>query len=141
MKWLSPRFLPCCLFLIGLLAGCNKQYTPVPNPAEQAIIHLTGNNGAYSLWRLHNLVIDNSLRPYADYSMTYNLNGSFKDSDGMKGTWTLVNKDSVSQKISNATSGVYAVQGYRIVNISATQLNLSYWVNNRPVSASYSAER
>lgn len=78
---------------------------------------------------------------FTDYTIIYYLNTSFKDSDGMKGTWTMIGQDSLSQKITNVPTGVYALQGYHIDSISATKLTLRYLVNNKSVIASYTAER
>ncbi len=78
---------------------------------------------------------------FSDYTVIYYLNTSFKDSDGMRGTWTLIGQDSLSQKITNVPTGVYALQGYHIDSISATKLTLRYLVNNKPIIASYTAER
>ncbi len=145
MKCSAPRFLFTCLVVVCSLPACNKGYIPVPNPVDQHIIYLTGNAGAYSQWKLNNLLIGNTSQtmtpPYTDYAITYKLNGSFQDSDGMKGTWTMVNKDSLFQKVTNAATGVYAVQGYHIVNLTATEMVLSYMANNKQVNASYIAER
>lgn len=145
MKCFSPRFLFSCLVVLFMFPACNKGYIPVPNPVDQNIIYLTGSTGAYARWKLNTLVIGNTSQamtpPYIDYAITYKLNGTFQDTDGMKGTWTMVNKDSISQKVTNANTGVYAVQGYHIVNLSATELTLRYTANNKVVNAAYTAER
>ncbi len=145
MKCSAPRFFFTGLVVLFTFSACNKGYIPVPNAADQNIIYLTGSAGAYSQWRLNTLQIGNTSQAmtpaYTNYSIIYKLNGSFQDSDGMKGTWTMVSKDSLSQKVTNATTGVYAVQGYHIVSLTETQLQLSYTANNKLVNASYIAER
>jgi len=145
MNCSAPRYFFVFLIISISLTACNKEYAPVPSATEQNIIYLTGSNGAYSDWKLNTLAIGNTNQPMtpplSDYSIIYYLNGTFKDSDGMKGTWALINKDSISQKITNAANGVYAVQGYRIVNLNATQLTVSYSANGKSVNAAYVAER
>lgn len=137
------RFL--LAMVLWVLVSCNKSYTITPDPLATNIIALTGSEGAYSRWRLNKIAIDQVTQPAntinKDYYKLYQLNGSFEDGDGLRGKWSLVTKDSLREVVTNTQSGSYAVQQYHITKLTRTELSLSYLVNTREVSISFTAEK
>lgn len=134
--------------LAGILfvpLSCNKAYTITPDPLATNIIALTGSEGAYSKWRLNKIAIEQVTQPAntinKDYYKSYQLNGSFEDGDGLRGKWSLVAKDSLREIVTNTQSGAYAIQQFHINKLTRTELSLSYFVNAKEVSISFTAER
>lgn len=130
------------VFFIYFAISCNKTYDPIITDPKQAnIVLLTGNSRAFADWKLTNLYINQVRQPMtaamATYNISYNLNGNFKDSDGMIGIWSLETADSLRQKITNSPVVVNPVQGFRIINLTSTDLALTYYVNGKKVQANY----
>lgn len=133
------------LLIVGcIMVSCNKSYTGL-DPLSTQITHLTGSNGAYSMWRLQSLYINRQLQPVGSvrsgYYKTYQLNGNYQDADGLKGNWSLVAKDSLREVITNTNSGIKAVQGYRITNLTATELALTYKTSSGDILLNFLAEK
>jgi hypothetical protein len=129
------------LWVLVLSTFCNKTYSPILDPIQNNIVLLTGNSRAIADWKLTNLYIDQVRQPLTagmnTYSITYNLNGKFQDSDGMEGVWTLETADSLRHKIINNPGVMNPVQGFRILNLTSTDLALRYYVNGKTVQANY----
>ncbi len=143
MARLRQWYLPAIVLMA--LVSCSKSYTITPDPLATNIIALTGSEGAYSRWRLNKILIEQVTQPAntinKDYYKLYQLNGSFEDGDGVRGKWSLVTKDSLREVVTNTQSGSYAVQQYRITKLTRTELSLSYFVNAREVTISFTAEK
>jgi hypothetical protein len=71
------------------------------------------------------------------YTKQYSQSGTYADTDGIKGIWTLPVKDSLVETYSNYPSVV--TQGYKITNLTATQMTLTYYSNSTNVTATYTA--
>lgn len=75
------------------------------------------------------------------YFRSCQLNGRFEYGDGLRGKWSLVAKDSLREVVTNAQPGAYAIQQSHITKLTRTELSLSYFVNSREVSISFTAEK
>ena len=138
---ISGNVIALFLCLSGFsFIGCSKSSLPEPDPKNVAIVYITGSEGLYTGWRLTDLIVNqvaqSTVSTNGNYQVTYSLNGSFIDTDGIKGEWTMVNKDSLQQTMKNI-NGVPVIQGYRVMMISANQMMLSYKANGKNVITSF----
>ncbi len=129
--FLQTGFVPAMALFIFLLWGsCKKDSLSISDPLGESITDLTGKNGAFARWRLESMYVNQVLQPLpsagSPYYKIYQLGGAYQDGDGLRGRWNMLSKDSLLEIITNTSSGSYAKQGYRIVELSDTQLKLSY---------------
>lgn len=128
-----------------MFLSCNKQYNPAPDPLSIPISYLTGKNGAYSRWTLQSIYINQQPQFLntggSRYYKSYLLNGTYLDGDGFRGKWVLINKDSLREIITNTQSGSFAVQQYRILELTDKVLSLSYKPDSNQVSLKFMAEK
>lgn len=125
-----------------MLFSCTKTYSGL-DPLSSSITHLTGNNGAYSKWLLQSMYINQLIQPVGSNNLTYfksyQLNGSYSDADGLKGTWKMITKDSLQEVITNAPGTSKAIQGYRIEKLSDTGLTLTYTTSSGKIILNFVA--
>jgi hypothetical protein len=141
------------IFLVALiLAGCGKT-TETPETKEAMVARLlTGNGNRY--WRLSKVYVNDAPVVLTDAQMkftkTYTLNaglldpssldinGTFVNSDGYKGTWAITNSSKLYEKITNNPAGPVASE-YKINAISDNSLDIEATANLKTVREVYYA--
>lgn len=129
-----------------LFISCNKQYDPGHDPLSVPISYLTGKNGSYSRWTIQSMYINEQPQLLGGssgsrYYKAYLQNGTYLDGDGLRGKWALVRNDSLREIITNTISGSFAVQQYRILQLTDTILSLSYNQGNNKIRLKFRAEK
>jgi hypothetical protein len=134
------HFLPSLLLMLFLM-GCSKNGSVDPITERSSV--LASNTSGLGKWRLTalksgntNLVLTATQLSYAKY---YAADYKFSDTDGLVGTWSMPTANQLVEVITNFNSGIPVTQEYKILGITATQLNLSYTVNGTEITAIYTA--
>lgn len=137
------------LFLVILLNGCSKS-TVVAETAEAKIARLlTGEGNRF--WHLNKVYVNTVPQTLTDaqmkYTKTYTADpsnadpanpkkGTFVNSDGYAGKWTLLNATQLYETYTNNPSGPVAVT-YIINEITANTLDIEYTANMKTVREVY----
>lgn len=129
------------LLLALSLAGCSKNDT---SPLENQQINLIGlsANATNSIkWKLSALSIagvsQRLTSSQSSYQKQYSSDGTFSDSDGLTGTWSIPVTDSLVENYTNFSSNVSVRQGYLINALSNSQMILTYNVNGNAITTTY----
>lgn len=126
-------FIPCLFFVLSLLNACSKQ-SDTNGVASSMLV-----GGGHKTWNLSHYLI-NGLRQtsnagLAAYSLTFGADGSFQNSDGLLGNWTMntINgKTKITVKINNSAVGQTDLQLiYDVASIGSELLIISYSSNNQ----------
>lgn len=143
------KFIYSCSILLLFLIGCSKDDTG-STAFQQGTIAGSGSviSGSTSStakigkWKITALVIGNTPQTLTagqlNYIKQYTSTGQYADSDGIVGTWSIPSSDSLVEIYSNYPGGTLS-QSYKISNLSATQMTLTYYVNSTNVTATYTA--
>ena len=126
-------FIPCLIIVFSLLHACSKQ----PDTNGVASNMLVG--GGHKTWNLSYYLI-NGLRQTSNaglvsYSLTFGSDGSYQNSDGLLGKWTMntVNgKTKITVTFDNpagAQSGLQLI--YDVASIGSELLILSFSFDNQ----------
>ncbi len=137
------------LFFVLLINGCSKTTEVVETPEAKVARLLTGEGNRY--WHLNKVYVNTVLQPLTDaqmkYTKTYTADpgntdpanakkGTFVNSDGYTGKWTLLNATQLYETYTNNPSGPVAVT-YIINEISANTLDIEYTANMKTVREVY----
>jgi hypothetical protein len=120
-------FLFLLIIFIGFIS-CSKKDNP--NTVKYVKTQLTANKT--KTWLLKAFFVNGqsqTLTPaQSAYTKTYNYDETWVDSDGYKGTFSILTVISIKEVTSNAIAGSSTIQ-YDIVSINDTRLTIEYTFN------------
>lgn len=137
------------LFIVILLNGCSKTTNVVETPEAKIARLLTGEGNRF--WHLNKVYVNTVPQTLTDaqmkYTKTYTADpsnadpsnpkkGTFVNSDGYAGKWTLLNTTQLYETYTNNPSGPVAVT-YIINEITANTLDIEYTANMKTVREVY----
>jgi hypothetical protein len=129
------------LLIIVLLMSCTKNNSTDSISYQSSV--LVNNSSSLGKWKLSSLkvgtVVQTLTASQLAFTKQYTDDLKYSDTDGLKGTWSMPNADSLVEVFTNFSSGVTVTQVYKINSISTTQLNLTYTVNGTEINAIYTA--
>ncbi len=130
-----------CISLLALiLFFCNCTKKVEPNIITQKTAILSSNTGK---WQLNIVSINFIIQPLTaaqrSFIKSYSNNGNYSDTDGLNGTWTLPSADALEESYTNFSSGIVVTQKFKINTLSTSQLNVTYVVNGKEITANYNA--
>lgn len=127
------------LLFVLCLVSCTKSYITDVLFEQKEL--LSGNSLKLTKWKLAEKTIDNTIQntSSAAYEQQFFPNGLFADNQDCKGNWNMLSADSIVVSYLNFYSGVSVTQGYRIENLTADQLTLTYTLNGKRIQLSYVA--
>ena len=120
-------------FIVVICTTACSKTTPVVTPQMEAVQILTGNGNR--IWKLQKIYEGNSPQTLTNsqttYSKTYYIDnnnpfsGTFTDTDGYRGSWSVSTTLTLSELIYNSPSG--AVQNYyAFKNITAKSFEITF---------------
>ena len=120
-------FLFLFFFIVGL-SSCSKKENP--NTVKYVKTQLTANKT--KTWRLKAVIVNGQSQTLtaaqSAYTKTYNSDETWIDSDGYKGTFSILTVTSLKVVTSNAIAGTSTIQ-YDILTIDGTRLIVEYTFN------------
>jgi hypothetical protein len=120
-------FLFLFFFIVGL-SSCSKKENP--NTVKYVKTQLTANKT--KTWRLKAVIVNGQSQTLtaaqSAYTKTYNSDETWLDSDGYKGTFSILTVTSLKVVTSNAIAGTSTIQ-YDILTIDGTRLIVEYTFN------------
>lgn len=120
-------FLFLFFFIVGL-SSCSKKENL--NTVKYVKTQLTANKT--KTWRLKAVIVNGQSQTLtaaqSAYTKTYNSDETWLDSDGYKGTFSILTPTSVKEVTSNAVAGSGTIQ-YDILTINGTLLIVEYTYN------------
>lgn len=120
-------FLFLFFFIVGL-SSCSKKENP--NTVKYVKTQLTANKT--KTWRLKAVIVNGQSQTLTAaqnaYTKTYNSDETWLDSDGYKGTFSILTVTSLKVVTSNAIAGTSTIQ-YDILTIDGTRLIVEYTFN------------
>ncbi len=123
-----------------LLFFCNCTKKVEIDIITQKTAVLSSNTGK---WQLNNVSENFIIQPLTaaqrSFIKNYTSNGKFSDTDGLNGTWTLPFQDTLIENYINFSSGITVTQKYFINILTTSQLNVTYVVNGKEITANYQA--
>lgn len=141
---MKTRFNFFVIVCIVLFARCSKNDIP-PTLTDQNSKLLTGDGNRY--WRLKAISVNDTLQTLTTnqlkYTKTYTItpektdNGTFTNSDGYKGFWSLKD-NSLTETINNNPAGPVQIYPY-ITAISSNTLVIWYVDNRKKITEVYYA--
>jgi len=118
----------CFLLLITCLLSCRKGDNP--NTVSYVKTQLTANKS--KTWVLKALIVNGQSQTLtlaqSVYTKTYNADETWLDSDGYKGSFSILTATSIKEITSNAISGSSTIQ-FDILAINETSLIIEYTFN------------
>jgi hypothetical protein len=121
--------------------GCTKNNSTDSISYQSSV--LVNNSSSLGKWKLSSLKVGTVVQALTAsqlaFTKQYTADLKYSDTDGLKGTWSMPNADSLVEVFTNFSSGVSVTQVYKINSISTTQLNLTYTVNGTEINAIYTA--
>lgn len=130
-------------FVVLLLSSCTKSNgdTVIIKPEEQAVRYLTGEIGN-RVWHLKEAYVNRVpvqlTATQLKYTKTYTqiaggqvYNGSFADSDGYVGKWTLISVKEIVEVINNNPSGSDLKISWLINKLDAATLDMESIYNGK----------
>ncbi len=146
------KFVSALLFLsICFFTACSKDSDPNFDISQQQNTLIGGGTGSgssssqttttkTSKWKITALFINNVQQTLGasqlTYQKQYDNNGKYADTDGIVGTWSIPVKDSLVEVYTNYPSGAFS-QGYKITNLSTTEMTLNYKISTTNVTTVY----
>lgn len=125
------------IFCLCSFWGCSKNGDTPLSKEEQVVKFLTGDGNRY--WHIKEVYQNNLMQPLTNdqlkYTKTYTLvpgqtrKGTWTNSDGDKGIWSLDTFESIYQESSNNPVGP-ATLTYRINEINENKLDVYYIANS-----------
>jgi hypothetical protein len=117
------------LVILIILVGCNKPSVLPDLEFHRFLLAGSGNyNNTEHTWSLDSLVVYG--KPFAlnalqkSYKKTFNYDGTYFDSDGFTGKWSMISVNEL-QVILNNSSAVNNKQTYNVIDINSIRLSYS----------------
>ncbi len=112
-----------------ILLGCNKPSVMPDLEFHRFLLSGSGNyHNTEHTWALDSLVVDG--KPFAlnalqkSYKKTFNNDGTYFDSDGFTGKWSMISVNEL-QVIINNTSSANNKQTYNVIDINSIRFSYS----------------
>lgn len=127
-------FLIINLILFSLVS-CVKQQAVSVLDFQKNLLAGTGTyQNTKHTWRIDSLTMNGVIyklnTAQKKYTKTFNRDGSYTDSDGVIGTWTIPSVNDLVLKYQTGLSGNILTTKYQLVDINAVQLHLKFDSSN-----------
>jgi len=127
-------FVPFLLVVFSFMA-CVKQEAVSPLDFQK---NLLAGTGAYQntkhTWKIDSLSVNGTVYKLSTvqkkYTKTFSRDGSYTDSDGVIGTWTMPTLTDLVLSFQAGMSGIKITNKFQLVDINAVQLHLKYDSSN-----------
>jgi hypothetical protein len=128
-KYIGP--IAFFLLIVLSLMSCVKQQTVSALDFQK---NLLAGTGAYQntkhTWKIDSLTVNGTAYKLTTvqkrYSKTFSRDGSYTDSDGVIGTWTMPTITDLVLSFQAGMSGIKIINKFQVVDINAVQLHLKY---------------
>ena len=123
------------LLLVFSFMACVKQQPVSPLDFQK---NLLAGTGAYQntkhTWKIDSLSVNGTVYILSTvqkkYTKTFSRDGSYTDSDGVIGTWTMPTLTDLVLSFQAGMSGIKITNKFQLVDINAVQLHLKYDSSN-----------
>lgn len=117
------------IFMVLALFACAKEAITTDADFQKNLLSGTGNfQNTSHVWRLDSLVIGTTPQKLTtiqkQYTKTFSRLGSYMDSDGYAGTWTMSASNKLEIVTTSSLTNVTNKSAYDIVTLNAAQLQL-----------------
>jgi len=123
------------LLVVFSFMACVKQEAVSPLDFQK---NLLAGTGAYQntkhTWKIDSLSVNGTVYKLSTvqkkYTKTFSRDGSYTDSDGVIGTWTMPTLTDLVLSFQAGMSGIKITNKFQLVDINAVQLHLKYDSSN-----------
>jgi hypothetical protein len=130
------------LVILTLVTSCSKEYAPETVLNAKSDL-LTGHTVSVS-WSLNTAQVDNDFDTSVKGTVKeYFKDGTFKDSQGFVGYWTMVSKDSLIENTRSCVNpnATYFTNRFHIDYLDKGRLQLTYMVSDKRIRLVYEANK